>query len=85
MFQQDVELLLLKSLSLQKHSTDTLVDSGFYRAGEAVDNVSEFYRPASDYVTYQVSYNSSSFIIIAIIQLFKIIPMSYQCHYRTLV
>lgn len=36
-----------------KHSTDTLVDSGFYRAGEAVDNVSEFYRPASDYVTYQ--------------------------------
>ena len=39
---------------LQKHSTDTLVDSGFYRAGEAVDNVSEFYRPASDYVTYQV-------------------------------
>jgi len=29
------------------------VDSGFYRAGEAVDNVSEFYRPASDYVTYQ--------------------------------
>ena len=38
------------------------MDSGFYRAGEAVDNVSEFYRPAtgggggggtSDYVTYQ--------------------------------
>ena len=59
MFKQGVELLFLKSLSLQKHSTDTLVDSGFYRAGEAVDNVSEFYRPASDYVTYQVSYNSS--------------------------
>jgi hypothetical protein len=45
-----------------RQSADTLVDSGFYRAGEAVDNVSEFYhRPAggggggnsSDYVTYQ--------------------------------
>ncbi len=45
-----------------RQSADTLVDSGFYRAGEAVDNVSEFYRPAAtagggstvvDYVTYQ--------------------------------
>lgn len=36
-----------------RKSSDTLVDSGYYRAGEPVDNVSEFYRPASDYVTYQ--------------------------------
>ena len=50
-------------------SSDTLIDSGFYRAGEAVDNVSEFYRPAanggntSDYVTYQnlgIKHNASS-------------------------
>ena len=48
--------------AFRQSADDTLVDSGFYRAGEAVDNVSEFYRPAtggsggggtSDYVTYQ--------------------------------
>ena len=41
------------SNSAFKKSSDTLVDSGYYRAGEQVDNVSEFYRPCTDYVTYQ--------------------------------
>ena len=29
------------------------MDSGFYRAGEAVDNVYEFYQPSAEYAIYQ--------------------------------
>ena len=34
-------------------SSETIVDSGFYRAGEVVDNVSEFYQPVTEYGIYQ--------------------------------
>ena len=36
-----------------KKSSETIVDSGFYRAGEAVDNVYEFYQPSAEYAIYQ--------------------------------
>ena len=32
------------------NSSEQMLDSGFYRAGEVVDNVSEFYQPLPDYV-----------------------------------
>eukprot|EP00090_Calanus_glacialis_P035817 TRINITY_DN6109_c0_g1_i2.p1 TRINITY_DN6109_c0_g1~~TRINITY_DN6109_c0_g1_i2.p1 ORF type:complete len:1093 (+),score=204.46 TRINITY_DN6109_c0_g1_i2:1-3279(+) len=34
-------------------SSETIVDSGFYRAGEVVDNVCEFYEPVAEYGIYQ--------------------------------
>ena len=36
-----------------KKSSETIVDSGFYRAGEAVDNVYEYYQPSAEYAIYQ--------------------------------
>ena len=52
---QDLSWAILPSYSnvAFKKSSETIVDSGFYRAGEAVDNVYEFYQPGAEYAIYQ--------------------------------
>ena len=53
--QGDLSWAILPSYSnvAFKKSSETIVDSGFYRAGEAVDNVYEFYQPSAEYAIYQ--------------------------------